>query len=538
MSESSTYIAHEPCPSCNSQDNLARYDDGHAFCFGCRYYEPGTHDVKPNKSERARMVELTDGEVTALAKRRISEETCAKWNYRVGSYAGKPVQIANYMADGRIVAQKIRFADKQFAFLGSPKEAGLYGEWLWRDGGKMIVITEGEIDALSVSQLQNNKWPVVSVPTGALGAKKSLQKALDWLERFEAVVLMFDNDEPGIAAAKECAQLFSPGKAKIATLPLKDANDMLVAGRGSEVIDAIWGARTYRPDGIVSVSDVRPKLKNPIREGLSWPWPTLTEATFGIRTGEIYTLGAGTGMGKSELWKEVAAHMIVTHKQTVGAIFLEEMTDHTLRCIAGKIDSKLYHVPGMEYDSKQLDSTLDSLEGSLCFYDHFGHTDYDTIKSRIRYMAVSLGCRYIVLDHVTALATGDLDADERRLIDFVMTDLSSLIRELDVTLFLISHLATPEGKPHEEGGRVQLRHFRGSRAIGQWSNFVFGLERNQQEEDPEKRHVSTFRILKDRYTGRSTGRTFGLRYDQTTGRLIECSLEVPTSWSDSENGVF
>jgi twinkle protein len=68
---------------------------------------------------------------------------------------------------------------------------------------------------------------------------------------------MFDMDEPGAAAAKECAQLFTPGKCKIASLPLKDANEMLKAGRVAEIIDAIWGAKEFRPDGIVTLKDLK-----------------------------------------------------------------------------------------------------------------------------------------------------------------------------------------------------------------------------------------------------------------------------------------
>ena len=36
----SHYLHHEPCPRCRSKDNLARYSDGHAWCFGCGYKEP------------------------------------------------------------------------------------------------------------------------------------------------------------------------------------------------------------------------------------------------------------------------------------------------------------------------------------------------------------------------------------------------------------------------------------------------------------------------------------------------------------------
>lgn len=37
------FVQHEPCPKCGSRDNLGRYDDGGATCFGCGYYEPPTH---------------------------------------------------------------------------------------------------------------------------------------------------------------------------------------------------------------------------------------------------------------------------------------------------------------------------------------------------------------------------------------------------------------------------------------------------------------------------------------------------------------
>ena len=44
MADDSTFLFKEPCPACGSRDNLARYSDGHAFCFGCEHYEPGDGD--------------------------------------------------------------------------------------------------------------------------------------------------------------------------------------------------------------------------------------------------------------------------------------------------------------------------------------------------------------------------------------------------------------------------------------------------------------------------------------------------------------
>jgi twinkle protein len=528
----SEFIHKEPCPKCGSKDNLARYSDGHAHCFtqGCKHWEPPTdgQEYTPRATAGRKVGKdlILDGEVRALPKRKLTEETCQKFGYTVGtSSKGNTVQLAPYFDGTTLVAQKMRDADKNFVTLGDFKSAGLFGQQLWRDGGKKIVITEGEIDCMTVSQLQGNKWPVVSVPNGAQGAAKALKKHLEWLEQFDEVVLMFDMDDPGKEAMAECAALFTPGRCKLASLPngFKDPNEMLLAGKGSEVIDAIWGAKSYKPDGIVSIADLRPKLSTPIERGLSWPWEALTEATYGIREDEMYALGAGTGMGKSEIWKEVMVHLVQTHGQKVGGIFLEETPEHTVRCLAGKLESKRFHVPDAGWTQDEFDGAVDKLDSSqsVFLYDHFGHTDYDTVKARIRFMVVSLGVKHVFLDHVTALASGAREMDERKELEYIMTDLASMLRELHFTLYFISHLNTPEGKPHEEGGRVMIRHFKGSRAIGQWSSFMFGLERNQQEEDPNLRHVSLLRILKDRYTGQGTGTVIPLGYDTATGRLKE-----------------
>ena len=522
MTDDSTCVGHEPCPKCGSRDNLARYDDGHGHCFGCNYHEPATKgEATPKRSAPvSSKIGMLTGEVRALVKRNITEETCRHFNYLVGEHSGRPVQIANYCdANGKPVAQKLRFPNKDFLFVGEPKKTMLYGQWLWRDSGKKVVITEGEIDALSVSQLQQNKWPVVSVQNGAAGAAKSVAKQIEWLEKFEQVVFMFDDDEPGRLAAQQCAELLTPGKAFIARISgHKDANSALQAGDGAKVIDAMWGAKAYRPDGVVGVEELFEAAMAPVEIGIPWPWPTLTEKTYGIRTKEIYAFGAGVGVGKSDVFKEIVLH-IVQLGLNAGCLFFEEPPRHTLKVLAGKLVGRRLHIPGETATPAQMEVAKAALLDKVFFFDHFGSMDYDTVKERIRYMVVSLGCKHIFLDHLTALAAA-LEGEERRGIDKMMADLSALTQQLDFTLYFVSHLTTPEGKPHEEGGRVMEKHFRGSRSIAQWSHFMFGLERNKQE--PEQ--PTTFRVLKDRYTGDAGGLVFGLRYDRETGRMYECEL--------------
>lgn len=527
MSES-TFVGHEPCPACGSSDAGARYSDGHLHCFSCSHYEPGdsngSDNLRGDRNDRGAPARqhsglLTDGETVALAKRRITDATTKRWGYKVGTYKGRPVQIATYVdSDGAPVAQKLRFPDKSFVVLGDLKSAlPLYGQHLWRDKGKMVVVTEGEIDALSVSQLQNNKWPVVSVPNGAQGAAKAVAKALDYLLGFETVVFMFDNDEPGRAAAKACAEVLPPGRAKVASLPLKDANDMLVAGRGAEVIDAIWGAKTYRPDGVICGAEMWDAVS--VEDTAAWveyPWPDLNRVTRGLRQGELVTVTAGSGIGKSAVVRELAHHLL-TCGETVGMIMLEENTKRTALGLMGIEANKPLHLSREGVDEAALRKAFDNTLGTgrLYLYDHFGSTDIDNLLARVRYLVRGCGCRWVILDHLSIVVSGLGDGDERRLIDNAMTMLRTLVEETGCGLVLVSHLKRPEGKGHEEGARTSLGQLRGSAAIGQLSDIVIGLERDQQGDNP---NVTTVRVLKNRFSG-ETGEAGMLEYDRETGRL-------------------
>lgn len=520
--QDSEFINHEPCPECGSSDNLARYSDGHGFCFGCNYYEHADGSMGGGVAPDAKVhQDFIHGDYAALSKRGINEKTVRKFGYMVGTFNGSPVQIAPFHdAKGIICAQHIRFPNKDFIWLGEPKQAGLWGQQLWRDTGKMVVITEGEIDAMSISQIQDNRWPVVSIRSGAAGAKKDIAKACSWLNGFESVVFAFDMDEPGKKAMAECALLVEPGKAKVWSIPLKDANEMLQAGRTKELMDAIWGAKVYRPDGIVSAEDTWDLLmaEDP-DSGMPYPWTVLQQKTTGLRVGEIVTICAGSGIGKSQVCRELAA-WLVDHNQKVGYIALEESVKRSIRGLTSIYVNKPLHLPGVRQTVPvdEMKAAWDKLASKVYFYDHWGSIDGDNLFNRIRYLARACDCRWIVLDHISIVVSGDREGDERRNIDNLMTTLRSMVEELQIGMILVSHLKRPDGKPLEEGGRVTLGLLRGSGSIGQLSDVVIGQERDQQDE--ERSNITTLRIVKDRFAG-STGLAGELEYNPETGRLAE-----------------
>ena len=521
MQESeSNFIHHAPCPNCGSSDANGVYDDGHQFCFSCNTYTPSGAGQQPVPGVQKKSDGLISGQYMDLTKRKIKEDTCRKFGYQVGELNGQPVQIAPYYdRQGKMVAQKIRTPNKDFKVLGDISQALPFGANLWGQG-KKLVVTEGEIDALSVSQVQGNKWPVVSIPNGAAGAKRHIAKNLDYYDKFEEVILMFDQDEPGKRAAQECAELFSPGKAKIAALPLKDANELLQAGKEQEIIQSIWNAKPYRPDGIISGEDLWAEVsKEDLIQSVQYPWTALNEVTRGARKGELVTLTAGSGIGKSAIVREIAYNLL-QQGETVGMIMLEENPRRTALGLMGIHLNKPLHLSREGIDHEVLRNAFAATVGSgrLYLYDHFGSSDIDNLVARVRYLARGCGCNWIVLDHLSIVVSGLGDGDERRLIDNTMTYLRTLVEETGVGLFLVSHLRRPEGdRGHEQGAKTALSQLRGSHSIAQLSDMVIGLERNQQGDNP---NTTTVRVLKNRFSG-DTGIAGYLNYDRDTGRLAE-----------------
>jgi len=394
-------------------------------------------------------------------------------------------------------------------------------------GGKKLVVTEGEIDALSVSQAQDNKWAVVSIPTGSSSAAKVFKANHNWLSMWEEVILMFDEDEAGRRAVESVVQLLPQGRAKVARLPMKDANECLTSGKAKDIIHAIFQAIPWRPDAIVSGSDLLTRILNPKNsDSVPYPFDGLNNMTRGLRRGEIVTFCAGSGIGKSQVCR-IIAHSLVTQTNTaVGYIALEESVERTALGIIGLQMGKQLHldpasIKGEPDFEKAYAATIGS--GRFWLYDHWGSLDADRLISHIAHMAKVMEVSYVVLDHISIVVSGNGEGDERRMIDNVMTKLRALVEETGIGLILVSHLKRPaDGRGHEEGANTSLAHLRGSAAIAQLSDMVIGLERNQQDE--EQKHVTTLRVLKNRFSG-DTGIACNLQFDIDTGRMSEYTFD-------------
>ena len=479
-----------------------------------------------NSLSSTRLAEYND-----IPDRKITKDTARKFNTltkKKGSMTTHHI-YQYYDSKGNHICNKVRdTANKKFWSEGSMSEAGLFGQNVFTQKAKFITITEGEVDAMSAYQLMGSQWPVVSLKNGAASAVSNCKQSFEYLNQFGNIVLCFDNDKAGKKAANEVAEIFEPNKCKIMQLDLKDANECLKVGmRSEDFIKTWWASKPFTPAGIINLNDLGDSLYNEdYCETCLYPWSDLNKKTYGMRTGELVTFTSGAGMGKSSIMRELMHHLMMNTKDNIGVLAMEESVRNTaFNIMSVEANARLYIKEVRDkftrdelkgFQAKTLDS------GRFFAFDHFGSISNDEILGRVRYMAKALGTKWVILDHLSILVSGQEDnGDERKSIDVLMTKLRSLVEETGIGLILVSHLRRPSGdRGHEDGREVSLSHLRGSASIAHLSDSVIALERNQQADDEQAANTTTIRILKNRYTG-DTGISCYLHYDKETGRMTQ-----------------
>lgn len=549
LEQDSIFLYHAPCENCGSSDGNSVYSDGHQFCFVCEHRVPASEERKQELSSRRRIVGggkpmtynvwnfgESNGRYSALTARGISKETCQKAGYWIAKVDGVMYQVADYRdQNGNIVSQKVRDKDKNFKTTGSHKSDALFGKHLW-NGGKKIVVTEGEIDMLTVMELQDCKYPVVSLGHGASAAKKTCAANYEYFDQFEQIILMFDMDEAGRKAVEEAAQVLPAGKVRVAVLPCKDANECHLNGHDREIMEQVWNAGPWIPDGVVSALSLRERIREHLSSeesvGLLFSGCTgINDKTLGARGGEVIMVTSGSGMGKSTFVRQQALQWGTAMGKKVGLAMLEESVEETAEDLIGihnrvrlrQSDSLKREI----IENGKFDQWFDELFGNDTFhlYDSFAEAETDRLLAKLAYMRSGLGCDVIILDHISIVVSASGESDERKMIDNLMTKLKGFAKSTGVVLVVICHLKNPDkGKAHEEGRPVSITDLRGSGALRQLSDTIIALERNQQGDMP---NLVLVRILKCRFTG-DTGIAGYMEYNKETGWL------EPSSYSGEE----
>ena len=198
----------------------------------------------------------------------------------------------------------------------------------------------------------------------------------------------------------------------------------------------------------------------------------------------------------------------------------EEANKKTYKLVAGKLVSKIFHDPKVEFDDEAYEEAGKIMAGKLCMVNLYQHLGWDSLQGDI-VAAAAQGCKAIFIDPITNLTNGMNAADANTKLQEIAQELAAMALNLDVVIFIFCHLRNPEsGTPHDRGGAVLTGQFAGSRAMGRSCNYMFGLEGNKDPDlSKEERNTRILVLLDDREFG-EVGRT-DLYWNPATTQFAE-----------------
>ena len=549
------FLGHAACPCGESSDACAIYkkEDEHGtekidgFCWSCNEYvspekiaEAGgvksisKKKMSPEEEERI-MKEISEKEFRGWKDRKINKQTSEFYGVRcdMSDEPGEPAvryypvfkEVDN--SDQLVGYKKRTVEGKRFSVIGKCNNTcKLFGQNLFQAGGKFLVITGGEEDAMAVFQTLRNQdkgfiTPVVSPTCGETAASVQVKSNYEYVTSFEKVIIMMDNDDVGNKAAEAIARLLKPGQAYIAKLRRKDPCDHLKEGEVGEIRQAFWKAEKFCPAGIVKLSQMWSAFENESNNEMI-PFPPafgkLNEMMAGgMERGEITTLGALTSIGKSTYVAHVVYHLLKHTDLKVGAMYLEGTQREVVRDLLSiDIRQNLRKVPKDKLNMPAL--RKDFFDGiasddNFVFVDHQGALNADDMFEKLTFLAKAESCDVIIVDPIQAAVPSD---NNGAVIDF-MDRLLKLAKNTNCAILDVSHMRKPESKdPHD----VDEYDLLGSSAINQISFNTILLSRDKMSDDNEIKNSTLVQLVKCRRTG-ETGRAGWVRFDNNTCMIYE-----------------
>jgi twinkle protein len=534
-------VHNKPCPDqvkCKSSDGMQVYENGTGFCFVCQEFftkeevENGPAEVEPREETQKTYKKLTVKDVKEYPIRGFKDRDIPK---SITEFFGVH---CTYDSKGEIDHHYYPFGDGYNIRVCDPKDffrvgklTKLFGQDKFSPGGKRIVITEGELDAMAVAtaywRKNQNIYPVVTM--GSSNNMNLLVENRDFLRSFDEIVLFFDKDEKGEKATKEATRILGIDKVKVAAnnTDYKDANEILRNLENDKILHCIWDAFVVIPAGIITRTELKERMRK-LTQIKALPYPDcmagINSKLKGMRLGELTLFTSGTGSGKSTLLREIVIHIKEATDAKIGIVALEESPEAEARRMSGMQLNRNTSNEDLEFED--IEPGFDELFGKddeeerIMMLDHQGTVTDSSIIDKIEYMCL-MGCKYIMIDHITILVSEGIDklqGNEAQ--DKIMNSLLSLVKRYPVWIGLVSHLRKvgQGAKSFEEGKLPTMDDIKGSGSIKQISFDIIAFARNLNAQSEKSRNTIKMAVLKARTTG-LTGPVLGAIYDHDTSRL-------------------
>lgn len=567
------FLKHTNCEKCGSSDAKAIYEGGSSYCWSCKSVKPSEEFIEANqdkkimkkgktKLEKALEEEPTKAtdrkekpivteEETAELKTRttvkgvvyrgIRPETMSTFGVRMEFDEGTGAPSAIYYPctqGNELTGWKPRVLPKSFG--GSIGRTGatcqLFGQFKFTRPSKVCLIVGGENDALSAYQMLSDyikskageyEIAVVSPTIGETGCSKQLAAQYTFFDKYEKIIVGFDNDKAGREATEKVMDVLPKGRVFIATWKYKDPNEYLEKGQDRAFLSDYFNAKSYVPAGIVASNE----LSEAMREELMIPKVPLppfmhkVQALMagGLPLGRIINLGSASGTGKSTIIDECIYHWIFNSPHRTGIVSLESSKgQYGLKVLSRHVTRKIElmdNTLALEY--------LDSPEIKEKEYELFNNEDgsprfhlvderdggIEALQETVENLIIGCGVKLIILDPLQDILDG-LDDKEQSM--FMKWE-KGMVKSHMCTFVNINHVRKSPGgqKANSTGAEIYEEDFHGSSSIFKSGACNLLFTRDKENDDPLLRNTTFMKASKIRWTG-NTGKAGEYYYDNRT----------------------
>ena len=393
------------------------------------------------------------------------------------------------------------------------------------DNSGMLVLTEGQIDSLSVAEAFDGDINVVSVPTGAKGFTW-IPYCWDFLGKYKTLIVFGDHEKDHITLLDEMVKRFH-GAVKHVRIEdykdCKDANELLVKYGKQAVVSAVENAERVGNKRIKKLSEVKPRNMEQMT-AISTGIAQLNKLIGGFYYGQLVILTGERGLGKSTVGSQFLVEAV--NQQVPCFCYSGELPDWKFqewldRQCAGrdyinvmttKLDFNEYLVDGaaMELIHDWYDERLYIYDNTVVDNDD---DEPETITETLEEAIKQYGCRLLMVDNLMTAIEDDLSSDLYRQQTAFVRKLAKMAKQYNVIILLVVHPRKRNGKTFDND------EVAGSSNITNLADVVLNYAKPREEMDncPER----VLQVTKNRLTGATDYEGIPLWYDIPSKRILE-----------------